>query len=304
MLGAGGAASIAKNKQFASLLQRRDAHIDKPVEFPADGVFSSMRDLDVSAKFGVQEAVEIEGHFWHVIVFYSTLALPEGECIEQRLEKPEASMLLPCWIRFMGEFTAVNMLRTETFSECTVLVAGDVMLDVYVYGEVQRISPEAPIPVLSVTSRKTMPGGAANVAANVAALGATAILLGVIGDDQEGHLLRQLITGGQYPVLDGVIVSPGRLTTVKQRYICNAHQMLRADLECRAAIDAKTEDALIEQVGRWIDHVSIAVLSDYNKGVLTGRLLSEVLRIVPPPVSLLSFTSSGRASRNIEAQNS
>jgi len=174
---------------------------------------------------------------------------------------------------------SASSIRTEAFAQTTCLVLGDAMLDVYVHGEVARISPEAPIPVLTITSSKSMPGGAANVAANLAALGAKSVLLGVVGADSQGQQLRQLMTSGRHEIVDGLLTAPDRPTTVKTRYMCNAHQMLRADQECRRAIPVGLEDALLAQVQHWIGRASLVVLSDYDKGVLTPRLLAEVMRL-------------------------
>src|SRR5215470_13041985 len=119
----------------------------------------------------------------------------------------------------------------------TVLVLGDVMLDRYVTGEVSRISPEAPIPVLRVTGSHAVLGGAANVAHNVAALGARAILVGVIGTDDAGNEIGHLVQTAGVDIDARLFATPRRLTTVKTRFIRGSHQLLRVDHETADPLD-------------------------------------------------------------------
>ncbi len=159
-----------------------------------------------------------------------------------------------------------------------VLCLGDVMLDRYVYGEVSRVSPEAPIPVCRVTDERAMLGGAGNVARNLAALGAGIEFITVIGDDAAGAEIAGLLAE-----LDGaeatVLTAPGRRTTVKARYIDDGQQLLRADHETEAAISTGLEDDIVARLDRAITSVGAVVLSDYGKGVLTPGLVSRVIEV-------------------------
>ena len=163
--------------------------------------------------------------------------------------------------------------------DARVLVIGDLMLDSFVYGQVSRISPEAPIPVLLSTTTKSMAGGAANVAVNLAALGAGPVLLGVAAHDAPGMALRNLLERGPHRVVCAMTADTGRPTTLKTRYVAGAQQMLRVDQEQAGAIGPATEDALIAALKANIGAVRILALSDYSKGVLTDRVIREALRI-------------------------
>lgn len=158
----------------------------------------------------------------------------------------------------------------------SVLVAGDVMLDRYVYGRVERISPEAPIPVLAIESEQTMPGGAGNVVRNLVALGSAVALVSVVGDDQPGSDLTALI-GGQPGVEPWLLVQGGRLTTLKTRYIAGGQQLLRADHEQVAPIHPKLADRLVRIAGDVARATSVTVLSDYRKGVFAGDTAARVV---------------------------
>lgn len=162
------------------------------------------------------------------------------------------------------------------FAARRVLVLGDVMLDRYVLGEVQRISPEAPIPVLRASQRRGVPGGAANVARNIASLGAQATLVGVVGADASAAELEAVLRGiGQVaPVL---VRDPGRPTTVKTRFMSGSHQLLRLDEEASGALSQALEDAVLAAFMQALPHCDIVVLSDYAKGVLTDRVLGEAI---------------------------
>jgi D-beta-D-heptose 7-phosphate kinase / D-beta-D-heptose 1-phosphate adenosyltransferase len=157
------------------------------------------------------------------------------------------------------------------YSACTVLVLGDIMLDRYVFGEVRRISPEAPIPVLRAQSSRSVLGGAANVGKNVEALGARAILVGLIGDDAAGRELAALCPAEGRIALRAV-VSAARPTTVKTRFMSGAHQLLRLDEEVAAPVEHEI-DALLDNFRVALADADIVVLSDYAKGVLPDAVL-------------------------------
>jgi D-beta-D-heptose 7-phosphate kinase/D-beta-D-heptose 1-phosphate adenosyltransferase len=164
----------------------------------------------------------------------------------------------------------------DGFHSARVLVLGDVMLDRFVYGSVERISPEAPIPVINVERVADMPGGAANVARNVAAMGARAILLGVVGDDAWAGDLRAQI-GAAPEIMAELIVDASRHTTVKTRYVADGQQVMRADRESRAALDADVERRLVAAFTRALDGTGVILLSDYAKGVLSESVTRAVI---------------------------
>ncbi len=158
----------------------------------------------------------------------------------------------------------------------SVLVVGDAMLDRYVYGAVNRVSPEAPIPILSVERDVAMPGGAGNVVRNLTALGAAVAFVSVVGDDQAGSDLTGLI-GGQPNVEPWLLVQGGRTTTTKTRYIAQGQQLLRADHEIVAAIHPKLAERLIRITQDALTATTVTVLSDYNKGVLAGDVAVRII---------------------------
>ncbi len=162
------------------------------------------------------------------------------------------------------------------FHTARVLVIGDIILDRYVIGGVQRLSPEAPIPVLRPATRRATLGGAANVAMNIATLGGHAVLIGVIGEDEAGGILRGLVA--KAPNLHAALVTiPGRPTTSKTRFMTGSHQLLRLDEETTAPVADQWADALLAQVRSALDDVAVVVLSDYAKGVLCDAVLAEVI---------------------------
>lgn len=154
-----------------------------------------------------------------------------------------------------------------------VLVLGDVMLDTFVYGHCARISPEAPIPVVQHEREDVMLGGAGNVARNIAALGAEAVLIGLVGEDAAGATLRTRVAAE--PSIEADLVTDGRPTTQKTRFIAAQQQMLRVDTEQTHAAEPA---ALLAAFTRRLTQVDAVILSDYAKGVLTPTLLREVIK--------------------------
>jgi D-glycero-beta-D-manno-heptose-7-phosphate kinase len=159
-----------------------------------------------------------------------------------------------------------------------VLVVGDVMLDEFLWGKVARISPEAPVPVVEITSQTFRLGGAANVACNVRSLGGRAVVAGVVGRDAAGDRLRDaLVLGG---VEDGLTLDDqGRPTTHKTRIIAHHQQVVRADREETDEIGTALADALGEALRQSARGVGAIILSDYQKGVVTPRLMKKVLDV-------------------------
>lgn len=172
-----------------------------------------------------------------------------------------------------------RLLQTlESFKKLKVAVVGDMMLDDYIIGTVERISPEAPVPVVSVKEERFVLGGAANVINNLATLGAQTISLGVIGEDLDGdRLLNELREKG----IDtsGIIRTEERPTIVKRRIIGGNQQLLRIDWEDSSLIEERLEDKVIEKLKENIDEIDAIILSDYDKGVLTPKVAKEIIRL-------------------------
>ena len=176
-----------------------------------------------------------------------------------------------------------------------VLVVGDVMLDRFVLGAVRRVSPEAPVPVVAVERETESPGGAGNVARNVAALGAQVALVGAVGDDAAAGALAGLLDEATAAGAR-LVVEPGRRTTVKTRYLARGEggawqQLLRADAESVAPVSAASAEALVAAVASHVETCDAVVLSDYAKGVLGDAVLPALLercagaRIIADPKS-------------------
>nr|WP_256476143.1 PfkB family carbohydrate kinase [Siccirubricoccus soli] len=157
-----------------------------------------------------------------------------------------------------------------------VLVVGDAMLDRYVYGRVERVSPEAPVPVLAVEREVALPGGAGNVVRNLTALGAATAFVSVVGDDQPGSDLTGLI-GGQPGVEPWLLVQGGRATTTKTRFIAAGQQILRADHEVVEPIHQRLADRMIRIATDAVAATKVLLLSDYGKGVLAGDIAQRLI---------------------------
>jgi len=158
----------------------------------------------------------------------------------------------------------------------SVLVVGDLMLDRYQWGEVARISPEAPVPVVDVREETYRLGGAANVAANCKALGAVPHLIGVVGEDATADLLRQDLLGERLDVM-GILVDPDRPTSLKTRVVARGQHVVRTDHESRAELTGDVALALLERARSGLESADAVVISDYGKGVVTKNLLESLL---------------------------
>lgn len=161
-------------------------------------------------------------------------------------------------------------------SGCRVLVVGDVMLDVYVWGDAERVSPEAPVPVVDVRRTSSSPGGAANAAMNVAQLGAIARLVGVVGVDENANVLRVALAEGTIRDHD-LIADPRRPTTTKTRVVAHQQQVARFDAESRTGIGQDTENALLAAASERLTDVDVCILSDYAKGAVTPAIASGLI---------------------------
>ncbi|MBI5122026.1 MAG: D-glycero-beta-D-manno-heptose-7-phosphate kinase [Rhodospirillales bacterium] len=157
-----------------------------------------------------------------------------------------------------------------------VLVAGDVMLDRYVYGDASRISPEAPIPVLAIDHETSMLGGAGNVVRNLVAIGAKVEFVTAVGDDQAGREVRHLLEQ-EKGVSPRLAVEPGRKTSIKTRFCAGSQQLLRADHETVGPLAKGGQGDVLEAVSRGLAEAKILILSDYGKGVLSPDLLPALI---------------------------
>src|SRR5580698_2345129 len=159
-----------------------------------------------------------------------------------------------------------------------VLVVGDVMLDQFIWGNVSRISPEAPVPVVDFTGESYMPGGAANVARNLVSLAAPTELFGAIGKDDAAHKLSKLLVE-QKIGCDGLVKSAARHTSIKTRIVAHQQQVVRVDRETRGSLNGKTTAALLVEFRKKISRADAVIIGDYGKGVVTQPLLDEIQKI-------------------------
>jgi D-beta-D-heptose 7-phosphate kinase/D-beta-D-heptose 1-phosphate adenosyltransferase len=167
--------------------------------------------------------------------------------------------------------------RIEDFAGRRVVVVGDLMLDEFVRGDVARISPEAPVPILEVTDRSSTPGGAANAAMNVASLGGKVKLVGVVGADASAGILSELAAKNGIDV-GSFVVDASRPTTQKTRIVARHQQVVRIDQESRAAIDSAIGVALIAATRAALADADACIVSDYGKGVVSPELVAEVVK--------------------------
>lgn len=166
----------------------------------------------------------------------------------------------------------------ENFKKVKVAVVGDMMLDDYLIGSVDRISPEAPVPVVSVKEERFVLGGAANVVNNLATLGAKAYCFGVIGEDFDGdRLIKELEKKSIETV--GIVRSQTRPTIVKRRIMGGNQQLLRLDWEDSRSVSEEIEDMILQQIEKKIDELDAIILSDYDKGVLTKRVVERIISL-------------------------
>ena len=164
------------------------------------------------------------------------------------------------------------------FSELNVLIIGDAMVDSYLWGKVDRISPEAPIPIVTVTKQESRLGGAANVSLNIQALGASPILVSIIGDDEKGRIFAELMQENNL-ISEGIFVDETRMTTVKTRIISGGQQISRVDQEISTLIDHEFEIKVFGRINDIIDkqHIDIIIFVDYDKGLITQWLIKKVI---------------------------
>lgn len=175
--------------------------------------------------------------------------------------------------------TSANIRQlANSFSRLRVLIVGDVMVDSYMWGRVERISPEAPVPIVTVTKKEIRPGGAANVALNILSLGATPVLCSVTGSDEPGKQFAKMISGLKMDA-SFLVTDSERSTTVKTRVIGNNHQMLRVDEEEENHISKKSSAALLSKILSVLKtgKADVVIFEDYDKGVITPEVIKETV---------------------------
>lgn len=165
----------------------------------------------------------------------------------------------------------------DSFNNLNILIIGDVMLDAYLWGKVERISPEAPVPIVNVNKKESRLGGAANVALNIKALGAKPIVCSIIGDDIEGSELINLFNV-EHITSDYIIKINNRKTTVKTRVIAQNQQVLRIDAETETEISKNETDSVLDKFSQILDNnqIDAIIFQDYDKGLITPYLIDEV----------------------------
>jgi len=166
----------------------------------------------------------------------------------------------------------------EAFKNKTVLVVGDVMVDHYMRGEVSKISKEAPVPVLSLEKQEKRLGGAANVALNIRALGATPILCSVVGDDDDGKAFEQLLEYEKMPK-KGIIRSQNRVTTTKLRITSGYQHLVRVDREDEHPLIDLDQKSLLHHIRNLLDECDLVIFEDYDKGTINPEVIEETIRL-------------------------
>ncbi len=163
----------------------------------------------------------------------------------------------------------------DSFPQKPVLVVGDVMVDEYIWGGVSRVSPEAPVPIVRENKRERRPGGALNVVCNLLSLKASPLVTGVVGKDDVSHYIKKYLK--QNGIDDsGIIDVPSRPTTLKTRIIGNSQQIVRLDAENSDIIDNTVTDKILTYIEKKSDDISGIIISDYNKGLINGKILQKV----------------------------
>ncbi len=188
-----------------------------------------------------------------------------------------------------------------SFKNKKVLIVGDVMVDAYIIGKVDRISPEAPVPVVNIEKKESRLGGAANVALNIAALNAIPILCSVIGNDTEGTELIEILNQQHLPI-SGIIQSNKRKTTTKTRILGNKHQLLRIDNEITTDLEDTENQQLIANFTQHLANCDVVILEDYNKGVLNEKnipILIELANKAGIPIAVDPKKNNFLAYKNV-----
>ncbi len=168
----------------------------------------------------------------------------------------------------------------DSFNNFNIIIIGDVMIDSYMWGKVSRISPEAPVPIISSTHQENRLGGAANVALNVQALGANAILCSVIGNDAKAHTFNSLLKKRKLSQ-EGIVEDKSRKTTVKTRIISDNQHLIRVDEEIDTELNSEVEKILIDRIKKIIlsRNIDAIIFEDYDKGCITTKVIDEIVKI-------------------------
>lgn len=164
------------------------------------------------------------------------------------------------------------------FADKKILIIGDVMLDEYLIGDTERISPEAPVPVVLIHEEKKVVGGAGNVARNISALGARPVLVGLIGEDGAGASLMKSL--GDENIDSGLVISSARPTTIKTRILARQQQVLRFDRETDESLQTQDIEALLKEIEKRLDGCHSVIVSDYNKGVVHRKIMMGLREII------------------------
>lgn len=167
---------------------------------------------------------------------------------------------------------------TENFTNQTIMVIGDLMLDHYLWGQVSRISPEAPVPVVDIEDETFRLGGAANVSYNIQTLKAKALPIGVVGDDVHGEKILSIFKENEFNT-DGIFISDDRSTTIKSRIIAHNQHVVRTDRECREFIPDNLQLKILDYIRKNINACSAIIFEDYNKGLLNPDFIQKVIGI-------------------------
>lgn len=189
----------------------------------------------------------------------------------------------------------------KKFTELNVLVLGDAMVDNYLWGKVNRISPEAPVPVVTVTKQENRLGGAGNVSLNLQALGATPTLVSIIGNDEKGSVFSKLMKEKQLSG-EGIFIDETRMTTVKTRIISSGQQIARVDQEISNQISPELEKRIFEKIKEIINlkTIHVIIFVDYDKGIITPGLIKNVIDLAR---SKRIMTAADPKSRNFNNYN-
>jgi rfaE bifunctional protein kinase chain/domain len=169
----------------------------------------------------------------------------------------------------------LNSLFKE-FNSKKILIVGDAMIDAYMWGEINRMSPEAPVPVVEIKKHENRLGGAANVALNLQSLGAIPILCSVIGNDRQGALFKKLMQNASLSI-EGILTTKERKTTLKTRVIAKKKHQVRIDEEDTYPI--KEEKQFLNLIKEIVHDIDVIILQDYNKGVLTPKIITEIIKL-------------------------
>ncbi|HIJ20145.1 MAG TPA: D-glycero-beta-D-manno-heptose-7-phosphate kinase [Deltaproteobacteria bacterium] len=200
-----------------------------------------------------------------------------------------------------GNYYQSDILKAhiDRFPGAKVFVIGDIIMDRYIWGNVSRISPEAPVPVVDVKMENGMLGGAANVIRNIAALGARPVLCGVVGKDETGEeILSEIEKMGLKK--DGIVTEDSRITSVKTRVVAHNQQVVRFDRESRKEISPTSIKNILSYIEENLAEIDAIVISDYGKGVISGQIMNGLTTLIGPPAKRTIILSVDPKTGNFE----